>query len=392
MRAMTPGRRVLRPMIWAVAAALLSGCQWDGPADDAAAPALDAPMAPQLHWEPRGSVAVGPTGLTEAVRVTFQEGRRFTAVRASWDEDVEGDLAAPRCVQVHTATDHRGDPVALPETLVQGPDVALFVFDAVTMASAQTIDLRLSVVDCGLGMPAHLAGLELPSALNVELATDALPEVPQSHHLAVRVGVVAGSLPLDGPLQDDPNWQQAWSHATEVFATMGLELHLEGVVTLGELSQHRVTFEPGHRGDADAVFAEFSEALSEGSADHRFVPVIIAPCLDVVDPIKGAEVAVAGWTPRIPGHHHGTSLGGVWIGVGSCPDADWTGAYDLWTDPVRAGGVLAHELGHYLGLLHDGGSERLMNAAILTHAGHATHLTQDEQRRILSHPDVWTAP
>jgi hypothetical protein len=83
--------------------------------------------------------------------------------------------------------------------------------------------------------------------------------------------------------------------------------------------------------------------------DDRFIPLWLAGCLRLSDPVLGETSQPEGFVPRIPdgfpaaGRAHGVFIKGRDCDAGSAP-IEWPAAY--------LGRLIAHELGHYLGLYH----------------------------------------
>ncbi|MCY1005068.1 hypothetical protein OV079_05680 [Nannocystis pusilla] len=133
----------------------------------------------------------------------------------------------------------------------------------------------------------------------------------------------------------------------ELIALLEQELAASGVaprlVESRELEEIPATLR-FHAGDVSELAAAFAGAPPK---DETTVDVVFGGCLLYDDPVFGPPRAVNGFTPRIPGG--AGPADGVFMPGLDC-FAEGAGPVDI---PLGAQArVLAHELGHYLGLYH----------------------------------------
>jgi hypothetical protein len=107
----------------------------------------------------------------------------------------------------------------------------------------------------------------------------------------------------------------------------------------------------GQGGPLDALYAEVlgTGDCTPPAVEDGWVPVVFAGCIRIADPLQQTTSEPDGMTPGIPdgfpppGRAQGIYLKGLSCRPGMAP-IDWT--------PSMLGRLLAHELGHYLGLYH----------------------------------------
>lgn len=340
------------------------GAGFDAAADTATLPATQAGPT----WVLLGSPAIDSSGHSLPVAVTVSTADRFLAIRVRpeqpnpnagwcygiddirlpdgqpWLEPLTGGLGA--------STVPFGSQRALPQ---HGYGVFVLPNDGVSDLPEGLLTFRVVLRDCRFDLPAkrvpdgrgrgRYAGL--PKTVWVEVAREPAFDAKAPAQLELRIAVAKGSGFPEQGLQDDPGWKAAWARAQARFETAGVALQLGRVAVIQ--APANLEYGPGKTAVLDAVFDAALTALTDAPSERslRFVPIVLVACLVRDAPLAQGPQAYSGQAPRIPGGApFGPSAGGVFVARSNCLHSQAP------LDGAALGDVLAHELGHSLGLLH----------------------------------------
>ncbi|MCH9680524.1 MAG: hypothetical protein K0V04_03740 [Deltaproteobacteria bacterium] len=374
-----------------------------GPDDPEPEVVLPTDIPPPVTWREVGTLTVDDFGAAGTIAVPFPAGQRYVAVRSVPLDATTGDAVA--CHRVMRAQWSSGE-IVVPEQgtapsdghqhLVPGPGAGVFVMstNVEPLHEADTLELELGLFDCGLAIPASRARFPgMPRTVRVDVASEPEPtESSPTATVAVRLARAADS--GWGPMAEDPALWDAWAVAVERFADIGIELRLEAEL---ELPDAGVTEYGADMIGLASLQQHVHAQLQADPTDARFVPVALVRCLDYEDPTATSRSRPVGQATRIPGSLADAATPSlVVLAGGDCqagPDAT------LIHDPARYGVVLAHEIGHYLGLFHvdtalgshlpAAGDERLMASTIAQAIDPERAWFSPAQATVLlRHPDV----
>jgi hypothetical protein len=225
------------------------------------------------------------------------------------------------------------------------------------------LEVEVERVDCGHGGP--LVGAPVAVELSSQPA-----RVPTSARLKVALVALGGAV-VASELVAAADEAQGWLAGA-------VELEVEVIEAPQRVAGSVL---PAAQG------AALRDQLGATGWREGAVVVLVADCLRSRDELSEDTHAVEGWTERIPGGlQPAPDDGAVWLAWGCAGDA---GAQ-------RMGLVLAHELGHHLGLVHgeergaaDGQEEaeagNLMSARV-SEARREAALTPDQIAQMRAHP------
>ncbi|MRG95093.1 hypothetical protein [Polyangium spumosum] len=311
-----------------VLAALLAGCSSHVPA---------APDAAASAWVEAFTTQFESDGETGSVVLPAEEPIAALAVRATTAPGV--------CFQPSSVVDGEGRVVVdgrsagafcrdceLRSSVAVESGVFLLPTEAGHFEPATGLSLRFARVDCRTLTP--LTAPEDRPTLRV--ATQRIETIPDLATIDLRFHITKSSI-LFG---DEDRQEELMAHLGQELASGGLVPRLVDVHELDAL--------PGelrfHAGDPTALSALLTNAPPKAETT---IDVVFGGCLLYDDPIFGPPVEVKGFTPRIPG---GAGPADAVFMPGLDCFAQAAGPVDL---PARSQArLLAHELGHYLGLYH----------------------------------------
>lgn len=310
-------------------AALLAGCS-SADVDGESGP-------PTSAWVEIFATQFQSDGETRNMAIAAQEPCSAIALRAATTPGL--------CFQLSSAVDGEGRAVVhgrsagafcrecdLRTSVAASAGVFILPAEAGRFEPESGLSLRFARVDCQTLTP--LAAPEDRPTLRV--SAQPIETVPDFATIDLRFHIAKSSI-----LFGDEDRQQ------ELFALLGRELASAGLMPR-LVETHDLDAMPAtirfHAGDHDALAALIATAPPKAETT---VDVVFGGCLLYDDPIFGPPSAVNGFTPRIPG---GAGPADAVFMPGLDCFAEGSGPVDL---PVRAQArILAHEIGHYLGLYH----------------------------------------
>lgn len=209
-----------------------------------------------------------------------------------------------------------------------------------------SLTMRVSLRDCTTFLPTADASVSLA----VEGRTD-VPVLPQTDtqegRIPLQIIITAGSV-----FHDQTDVLPA-SLAAAIDVANGLlsagHLAVEAVRVRRIQGEDPLVVQRGEHSALDRVGKESFTCSSGSVSMEDAVPVVLTGCLQVRDPLLSQTTEVDGYTPHIPdGFTGSTKMHGVFLKGRSCSAA----APPVDLGPQVLGKLLAHELGHYLGLYH----------------------------------------
>lgn len=329
-------------------------------------------------WRTVGEAPLDEKGLGGSVEVALETGARGVALRVS----EPGGTAA--CVQLDTVTDPAAAAWVTPPTSYEdygpycrscpqrvsvGVGAGFFVLPSGEPPPpvASRLQVRVAARECSTFLPTQSG--EQPARLRIESLD--VPEVEDSREgvVLLEVAITSGSVFHDdsAPLPADLS-----TAIDEVNALLR-----PGHLTVKPVRVRRVDvadpldFQKGDHTALERLVTTLHACDDGGIApDDRWVPLVLAGCMRLTDPLLKKTSEPEGFVPRIPdglaapGRAHGVFIRGRSCTNGAPPSA-WPTGY--------LGRLIAHELGHSLGLYHsveedgtadlldDTGADNLMN-------------------------------
>jgi hypothetical protein len=324
------------PMLGVIAMmALLAGCSSHAPA--AASDADGGTGQPTSAGVEVGVTQFQSDGETGRVVVPPQERCAAVALRATTAPGV--------CFQLSSVVDGEGRAVVsgrsagafcrgceLRTSVAVEAGVFILPVQAGRFEPETGVSLRFARLDCQTLTPLA-APRDFPP---LRVAAQAIGTVPSLATIELRFHIAKSSI-LSG---DEDRVQELIMHLGQELASGGLMPRLLEIHDLDALPA-RIRF---HSGDPEALAALLARAPPKA---ETVLDVVFGECLLYDDPVFGPPRSVNGYTPRIPG---GAGPADAVFMPGLDCFSEGAGPVDL---AVRAQArILAHEIGHHLGLYH----------------------------------------
>lgn len=367
-------RRSVRSLLALVSAALVglcTACREEAPRDahDDAGSVTDGGAAKLLEdgggvggdasvvsWS-QDEVELGPDG--RSAPLTFDIAARTRPVFVLRTYAADADISRALCFQLEQV---RADSEALwvPEAgsldygdyctsceqrVAAGTGYGFFVLpsSAAAPATLRTIGLRIALRDC-LTLSPLSPGAPMPSALVVESASFSAPARERTLRLPL---VVVEATPHT--FTAGAGLDETFARVREIWRAAGVELALRDHLRLPRPSAP-VAYSATDRSALSAI-GRAARALARDAEVEVTAPlVVLTPCLVRDDPLGPGATQPLATTAHVPGgfavHEEPDAM---FIAGERCGGLS-AGARYLESDTLAA--VIAHELGHYLGLFH----------------------------------------
>ena len=334
-----------------------------GPAScwqEAAAPP-SAGMA--LPWSILGEPGLTPDGRRVPLLAPLPSGSGVVALRIS------DPVGAPACVQLDSVVDPDGGawitsipgdlgPTCLscPQRVAVGTGYGLFVLPSNDQAPDFPAWLMVvaGVRDCSTLLPAVA---DLPPRLRIE-GLFAPPVEP------TRAGIISLGLAFlsDSPLADEAIraavLPETLRLVNELLAPGALQVTVARTRSVAHLTGS-VALTRGDYGPLDALYGQVlgrgscrppvEQDDEQGNEESGWIPVVFSGCIQIADSLQQTTSEPNGMTPGIPsGFPPAGRADGIYLKGRSCRP----GSAPINWPPSLLARLLAHELGHYLGLFH----------------------------------------
>jgi hypothetical protein len=302
-------------------------------------------------WQHVGTLALDAEGGSPPLHLDVPPGARSVVVRATAADGaavmLDSVVTDDGATWVDDARATHDDGLSCRHCSVEltaGDGYGLFA-----LPTTSGLTLRVGLRDARFG-----GFLADPALVSTPVRVDvAFPEVPAPGAKAsLSVGVVrARSVSAEG-------LTAALVETTRLFAAAGIDLVATPVADLGVEAPAVVRVEVGAPDDTTALSAAAESALG---ATLARVPVVLVDAIEQSDAVHGRVATLAALSTRVGGVPAPGARGAVFVAV----DTARTTPRPPGVDRARwLGTILAHEIGHWLGLRHD--QDRTVRVAVPT--------------------------
>lgn len=399
----------------------MTSCADDGGTDRQLSASTPLLWPEPLAWRDHGVLALDGQGQTGLLQVSIPPDAKSVVLRATPAGGAADPKACFRFAELRTSAGAEwvgaagpgpegGQCPSCPQPVYAQRGFASLVIPGpgLSLQGVDTIQVRVTMRECVTGVAVAPGQLGIATAsLHLESAVRLTEPVPQGvlELAVVRLGAAAQ--------QPDPAaWTALWQRTRQAFAAAGIEVVVRAELNLpavAGVTSAPLTVGPEHTAAVDAlqmaIDAELSShldqqlgqpltAVQQTALLERTLVVVVAPCLRLQDPLQPGATALRGHATRMPG---GVRVAGVasltLLGATDCAIGETA------SDPELLGNVLAHELGHQLGLFHsdvspsevgqgEGVKADLMHSRI-AEIGGSPGFTAQQAAALAKHPSVY---
>ena len=315
-----------------------------------------ARLGDTLEWQSTRA-SLDADGLSQRVSFAFTHGTRAFALRAHVsgatgilpcfaleDVVVNGDRS---WVGSATVADYGDYCTQCAQRVSVGTGYGLYMLPSAADGGIEltSVSARVALRQCSTLTPQPRAALGSPGELIVEL--EAWQPPPEDEPLRLPIAVVVAT--RYGLASDASLLPEALARLQDIWAAAHIELDFAARVEVTPPTAVLEYSATDHTA-LDALAQAAGAALSGRAHDPRWPVMILGPCLRRIDVISGGQSQPWAYTPHLPGGSSAAAApDAIFIATERCEGLSPLPSFDA---SAQLGAVMAHELGHYLGLYH----------------------------------------